>query len=68
MAMSGEQTRLLDVYWWAASYLTVGRIYLRDNPLLRELLTPDPVKLRLLGRWGTSPKLPEARDRRWGAP
>jgi xylulose-5-phosphate/fructose-6-phosphate phosphoketolase len=57
MAMSAEQIRLLDAYWRAANYLTVGQIYLRDNPLLREPLTPAHVKPRLLGHWGTSPGL-----------
>ena len=57
MAMSSEQIRLLDAYWRAANYLTVGQIYLRDNPLLREPLTPAHVKPRLLGHWGTSPGL-----------
>ena len=57
MAISAEQVRLLDAYWRAANYLTVGQIYLRDNPLLREPLTPEHVKPRLLGHWGTSPGL-----------
>jgi xylulose-5-phosphate/fructose-6-phosphate phosphoketolase len=57
MPMSAEQIRLLDAYWRAANYLTVGQIYLRDNPLLREPLTPEHVKPRLLGHWGTSPGL-----------
>jgi xylulose-5-phosphate/fructose-6-phosphate phosphoketolase len=57
MAMSAEQIRLLDAYWRAANYLTVGQIYLRDNPLLREPLAPVHVKPRLLGHWGTSPGL-----------
>ena len=57
MAMSAEQIRLLDAYWRAANYLTVGQIYLRDNPLLREPLTSEHVKPRLLGHWGTSPGL-----------
>ncbi len=47
----------LDAYWRAANYLTVGQIYLRDNPLLREPLRPEHVKPRLLGHWGTSPGL-----------
>ncbi len=55
MAMSSEQIRLLDASWRAANYLTVGQIYLRDNPLLPEPLTPAHVKPRLLGHWGTSP-------------
>ena len=57
MALSAEQIRLLDAYWRAANYLTVGQIYLRDNPLLREPLTAEHVKPRLLGHWGTSPGL-----------
>jgi len=41
-------------YWCAANYLTVGQIYLQENPLLREPLSPDHIKRRLLGHWGTS--------------
>ncbi|GAA2486717.1 putative phosphoketolase [Winogradskya humida] len=52
----GELDRL-NAYWRAANYLTVGQIYLMDNPLLREKLTPENVKPRLLGHWGTSPGL-----------
>jgi xylulose-5-phosphate/fructose-6-phosphate phosphoketolase len=48
---------LLDAYWRAANYLSVGQIYLLDNPLLREPLAPEHVKPRLLGHWGTSPGL-----------
>ncbi len=47
----------LDAYWRAANYLTVGQIYLQDNPLLREPLRPEHIKPRLLGHWGTSPGL-----------
>ncbi|MGL5929727.1 MAG: phosphoketolase, partial [Dermatophilaceae bacterium] len=48
----------LDLRWWAAAnYLTVGQIYLRENPLLREPLTIEHIKPRLLGHWGTSPGL-----------
>lgn len=47
----------LDAYWRATNYLTVGQIYLQDNPLLREPLKPEHVKPRLLGHWGTSPGL-----------
>ena len=57
MAMSIEQIRNLDAYWRAANYLTVGQIYLQDNPLLREPLRPAHIKPRLLGHWGTSPGL-----------
>jgi len=49
--------RAIDAYWRAANYLTVGQIYLQDNPLLREPLRPEHVKQRLLGHWGTSPGL-----------
>lgn len=48
---------LLDAYFRAANYLTVGQIYLQDNPLLRESLRPEHIKPRLLGHWGTSPGL-----------
>src|ERR1700736_2968708 len=44
-------------YWQAANYLTIGQIYLQDNPLLREPLLPEHIKPRLLGHWGTSPGL-----------
>src|SRR5438477_6172957 len=47
----------LDRYWRAANYLTVGQIYLLDNPLLRERLRAEHIKSRLLGHWGTSPGL-----------
>ena len=47
----------LDAWWRAANYLAVGQIYLLENPLLREPLTPDHVKPRLLGHWGTTPGL-----------
>ena len=55
--LSGEDLRLLDAYWRAANYLSVGQIYLRDNPLLREPLALAHVKARLLGHWGTTPGL-----------
>jgi len=45
----------IDAYWRAANYLSVGQIYLLDNPLLREPLLPEHVKPRLLGHWGTTP-------------
>ena len=48
---------LLDAYWRAANYLSVGQIYLLDNPLLREPLLAEHVKPRLLGHWGTTPGL-----------
>ena len=52
-----DELRLLDAYWRAANYLSVGQIYLLDNPLLREPLLPEHVKPRLLGHWGTTPGL-----------
>jgi xylulose-5-phosphate/fructose-6-phosphate phosphoketolase len=55
--MTDEQLRILDAYWRAANYLSVGQIYLLDNPLLRRPLRPDDVKPRLLGHWGTTPGL-----------
>ncbi|MEO7502858.1 MAG: phosphoketolase family protein [Gemmatimonadaceae bacterium] len=55
--ISKKQLRLLDAYWRAANYLSVGQIYLRDNPLLREPLRIGHVKPRLLGHWGTTPGL-----------
>nr|HET6905292.1 phosphoketolase family protein [Ktedonobacteraceae bacterium] len=54
-----EQGRLhlMNKYWNAANYLTIGQIYLQENPLLREPLRPEHIKPRLLGHWGTSPGL-----------
>ena len=51
------ELELIDAYWRAANYLSVGQIYLLDNPLLREPLKPEHVKPRLLGHWGTTPGL-----------
>src|SRR5687768_84464 len=48
---------LLDGWWRAANYLSVGQIYLLDNPLLAQPLAPEHIKPRLLGHWGTSPGL-----------
>src|SRR6266480_3449184 len=48
---------LIDAWWRAANYLSVGQIYLMANPLLREALAPEHVKPRLLGHWGTTPGL-----------
>ena len=53
----GDALALLDAYWRAANYLSVGQIYLRANPLLREPLSIEHVKPRLLGHWGTTPGL-----------
>ena len=55
--LSQETLQSLQRYWQAANYLTVGQIYLLENPLLREALRPEHVKARLLGHWGTSPGL-----------
>jgi xylulose-5-phosphate/fructose-6-phosphate phosphoketolase len=55
--LAAEELRLLDAYWRAANYLSVGQIYLLDNPLLRERLVAEHVKPRLLGHWGTTPGL-----------
>ncbi|MEP6538708.1 MAG: phosphoketolase family protein [Bryobacteraceae bacterium] len=56
-SLSAEEFRKLNAYWRAANYLSVGQIYLLDNPLLKEPLTIDHVKPRLLGHWGTTPGL-----------
>jgi xylulose-5-phosphate/fructose-6-phosphate phosphoketolase len=55
--LSPEQLTKMDAYWRAANYLSVGQIYLKDNPLLERPLTLDDVKPRLLGHWGTTPGL-----------
>jgi len=52
-----EELGEIDAYWRAANYLSVGQIYLRDNPLLREPLQQQHLKPRLLGHWGTTPGL-----------
>ena len=54
---SQQDLELIDAYWRAANYLSVGQIYLLDNPLLREPLQAEHVKPRLLGHWGTTPGL-----------
>ncbi len=55
--LSEQELSDIDAYWRAANYLTIGQIYLLDNPLLREPLRLEHVKPRLLGHWGTSPGL-----------
>src|SRR5215467_2146459 len=55
--MDQSRLQLMHRYWNAANYLTVGQIYLQDNPLLSEHLRPEHIKPRLLGHWGTSPGL-----------
>ena len=52
-----EDLKAIDLWWRAANYLSVGQIYLKDNPLLKRPLEPTDVKARLLGHWGTSPGL-----------
>ncbi|MEA3214933.1 MAG: xylulose-5-phosphate/fructose-6-phosphate phosphoketolase [Acidimicrobiia bacterium] len=55
--LSGDELARVDALWRAANYLSVGQIYLLDNPLLREPLEPEHIKPRLLGHWGTTPGL-----------
>ena len=55
--LSKEQLKLMDAYWRAANYLSVGQIYLYDNPLLKKPLSKEHIKPRLLGHWGTTPGL-----------
>lgn len=55
--ISDERLKNMNLFWDASNYLSVGQIYLRDNPLLREPLTSEHVKKRMLGHWGTSPGL-----------
>src|SRR5579884_2981561 len=55
--LSEEELRKLNAYWRALNYLSVGQIYLLDNPLLKEPLKREHIKPRLLGHWGTSPGL-----------
>ena len=56
-AAGTDRLQVLDAWWRAANYLSVGQIYLRDNPLLRQPLSLEQVKPRLLGHWGTTPGL-----------
>jgi len=55
MTLDADRLARMDAYWRAANYLSVGQIYLLDNPLLREPLQPAHIKRRLLGHWGTTP-------------
>ena len=57
MFLNPDELRRIDAYWRAANYLSVGQIYLLDNPLLREPLKREHTKPRLLGHWGTTPGL-----------
>jgi xylulose-5-phosphate/fructose-6-phosphate phosphoketolase len=52
-----DELERIDAWWRAANYLSVGQIYLMDNPLLRQPLRPEHIKPRLLGHWGTTPGL-----------
>ena len=56
-AITDGEIDAIDAWWRANNYLTIGQIYLQDNPLLRRELTSDDIKPRLLGHWGTSPGL-----------
>ncbi len=56
-SLAADELKRIDAYWRAANYLSVGQIYLLDNPLLREPLKPEHVKPRLLGHFGTVPGL-----------
>src|SRR5271166_3464055 len=55
--LSADELRKTDAYWRACNYLSLGMIYLLDNPLLTEPLRPEHIKNRLLGHWGSSPGL-----------
>jgi len=55
--LAKDELERIDAYWRAANYLSVGQIYLLDNPLLKEALRPEHIKPRLLGHWGTTPGL-----------
>src|SRR5690348_10979235 len=55
--LSVEALRKIHAYWRACNYLSLGMIYLQDNPLLREPLKPEHIKRRMLGHWGASPGL-----------
>src|SRR6516165_5583230 len=55
--LNADALRKTEAYWRASNYLSLGMIYLQDNPLLREPLRPDHIKNRLLGHWGASPGL-----------
>lgn len=55
--LSPQELKAMDAYWRAANYLSVGQIYLYDNPLLKEPLKLEHIKPRLLGHWGTTPGL-----------
>ena len=54
-ALTVDDLRKLDAYWRAANYLSVGMLYLRENPLLKDPMEPEHIKRRLLGHWGSDP-------------
>jgi phosphoketolase len=56
-ALSSDLVEKMDAYWRAANYLSVGQVYLKDNPLLESTLKLEHIKPRLLGHWGTTPGL-----------
>lgn len=56
-ALSPDELRRTDAWWRAANYLSVGQIFLFDNPLLRRPLALDDVKRMLLGHWGTEQRM-----------
>ena len=51
--LTADEMRKMDAYWRACNYLSVGMLYLKTNPLLREPLKPEHIKDRLLGHWGS---------------
>lgn len=53
--LSADELRKIDAYWRASNYLSLGMLYLKDNPLLREPLRPEHLKSRLIGHWGSDP-------------
>src|SRR3974377_1887513 len=55
--LTADELRKMDAYWRASNYLSVGQIYLYDNPLLKKPLAEGQIKPRVLGHWGTSPGL-----------
>src|SRR5215831_4253 len=55
--LSNAEMAAIDAYWRAANYLSIGQIYLYDNPLLKKPLAKEHIKPRLLGHWGTTPGL-----------
>src|SRR5215470_16557392 len=55
--LSRDELNKINAYWRAANYLSVGQIYLYDNPLLKKALSKEHIKPRLLGHWGTTPGL-----------